>query len=148
MLIALCGYMGCGKSTVGKLLAEKIGYDFLDTDLYIEENQGKSIPEIFANIGEDGFRKIETQAINNTLELKNTVISLGGGAVLKNENKQLLKNAFVIFLNSSFEDCYTRICNSTRPIVKAKTKEQLQEHFCKDYHIIGRLQMLKLMKIN
>lgn len=129
MLIALCGYMGSGKSTIGKLLAKATGYDFLDIDEYIEKKQKRTIKEIFAQDGEEYFRKIETDTLKEVMQLNNAIISLGGGTILKEQNKQLLKRACVVFLQSDFEVCYKRICNSERPIVQRNTKEQLEEHF-------------------
>lgn len=81
MTIFLCGFMGCGKTTVGEILAKKLGLPLIDTDAYIVEQEGKSIPDIFAQDGEPYFRKKEAEAIR-TLCTQNAVISCGGGAML------------------------------------------------------------------
>lgn len=78
MTIFLCGFMGCGKTTVGEILAKKLGLPLIDTDAYIVEQEGKSIPDIFAQDGEPYFRKKEAEAIR-TLCTQNAVISCGGG---------------------------------------------------------------------
>ena len=76
--IILIGYMGSGKTTLGKKLAKKLGFEFLDTDDFIEDSTNKSIPEIFNELGEDGFRKLEYDVLN-ALDVNNCVISVGGG---------------------------------------------------------------------
>ena len=81
MTIFLCGFMGCGKTTVGEILAKQLGLPLIDTDAYIVEQEGRSIPEIFAQEGEPYFRKVEAQAIR-TLCTKNAVIACGGGEVI------------------------------------------------------------------
>ena len=75
--IVLSGFMGCGKTTVGEILAKQLGLPLIDTDAYIVEQEGRSIPEIFAQEGEPYFRKVEAQAIR-TLCTKNAVIACGG----------------------------------------------------------------------
>ena len=90
MVIALCGYMGSGKSTLGKMLAKKLAFDFVDLDGYIEEKENMSIPQIFANYGEAYFRQCEYSALASFLNANNTVLSLGGGVQIADENKKLL----------------------------------------------------------
>ena len=82
MTIFLCGFMGCGKTTVGEILAKQLGLPLIDTDAYIVEQEGRSIPEIFAQEGEPYFRKVEAQAIR-TLCTKNAVIACGGICLLQ-----------------------------------------------------------------
>lgn len=131
MIITLCGYMGAGKTTIGKKLAKKLNYDFLDLDEYLEKKYAKKIIDIFAELGEEYFRKIETAELKELVKKDKIVLSLGGGAVLKDENKTILKSTFVVYLQANFDDCYERIKNSDRPIVKSKSKEQLKLHFDK-----------------
>lgn len=125
MVIALCGYMGCGKSSLGKILAQNLSFEFCDVDDYIEQTQKLTIPQIFACYGEEYFRHLEYLAICELVKEDNTVISLGGGLPIADKNKQVLKNAFVVYIDATFEDCYKRIEKTDRPIVKQKTKEQL-----------------------
>lgn len=89
--IVLIGLPACGKSTIGKILAEELGYDFIDTDLLIEKISKTSIPDIFEKQGEDAFRNIETNTINTLLYESNNVIAIGGGAYERSENRDLLR---------------------------------------------------------
>ena len=129
MVIALCGYMGSGKSTLGKLLAKRLAFDFVDLDEYIEDKENLSIPQIFANSGEEYFRECESKALGNFVKADKTILSLGGGVPISVKNKELLKNMFVVYIDSPFEDCYNRIATTDRPIVKQKTKAELNEHY-------------------
>lgn len=129
MVIALCGYMGCGKSTLGKILANKLGIDFCDTDEYIEKKQNQSIPQIFEKSGESFFRQLESEALCELIKKDNILLSLGGGLPIAEQNKEILKKAYVIYLDVPFEECYSRIAQSDRPIVKSKSKDGLREHF-------------------
>ena len=90
MLIYLIGYMGAGKTTYGKRLARDINYNFIDLDQKIEAEQGKTISEIFAEKGEDGFRQIEREAMIQTFGLENTIVATGGGTPCFFDNMQLL----------------------------------------------------------
>lgn len=130
MTIFLCGFMGCGKTTVGELLAKKLGLPLIDTDAYIVQQEGKSISEIFAQDGEPYFREKEAAAIRALCQ-KQAVISCGGGAMLNPENAAFArKNGIVVLLDESFACCYNRIKNDkNRPIVQRSTKEELQALF-------------------
>ena len=97
--ITLIGMPGCGKTTIGKLLSKKLNYQFIDIDSYIEEKQGKTIDEIFKN-GEEYFRNIETEACRELGEIKNSIISSGGGVVKRYINIEYLKReSIVIFID-------------------------------------------------
>ncbi len=128
--VYLCGFMGCGKSTVGKLLAKKLGTECLDLDDYIEKSEAMSIPDIFEQKGEAYFRAAETQALKD-LAGECKVIATGGGALLSEENGALAKNAgLAVFIDTDFETCYARIKDDPhRPIAYNSTKEQLRERF-------------------
>ena len=96
--IVLIGMPGCGKSTLGRCLAERLGRDFIDADPEIEKDAGKTIPELFA-ISEDCFRRQETLTTKRLATLQNKVLAMGGGVVLRQENISSLKeNGLVIFL--------------------------------------------------
>jgi shikimate kinase len=84
--IYLMGFMGCGKSKVGKIIAQKLGWPFLDTDTCIVKDAGLTIPEIFEQMGESHFRELEKKCIEKITHLNGHVISLGGGAILDPEN--------------------------------------------------------------
>ena len=97
--IVLIGMPGCGKSTVGKLLCEKLGREVLDTDSEIVKADGRTIPEIFSVEGEDFFRQLETQAVKNVGKQLGKIVATGGGSVMKKENRDALKqNGTVIYL--------------------------------------------------
>ena len=130
MTIFLCGFMGCGKTTVGEILAKKLGLPLIDTDAYIVEQEGKSIPDIFAQDGEPYFRKKEAEA---TLCTQNAVISCGGGAMLNPDSADYArKNGAVVLLDESFDTCYGRIQGDTnRPIVQRSTRDELHQLFDK-----------------
>lgn len=125
--IILIGFMGSGKTTVGKALSEKLNWKFLDTDSYIEEKTQKKISQIFKEDGEKIFRAEEKKVVKKILKLKNYVISTGGGMPANEENLQNLKNSgLVIWLKASAEDIYKRIKNDfSRPLLpKNKNKAQ------------------------
>lgn len=135
MTIFLCGFMGCGKSTIGQKLAQKLDCHFIDMDTYIEEQTGMSIPEIFEIYGEAYFRDTETQAVRD-LANQDGVIACGGGAMLRESNAQIAKQSgCVILLDVPFRTCYFRIADSDRPIVKRSTRQQLQKLYDDRYVI-------------
>ncbi len=118
-LIALIGFMGSGKSTVGKILATKLGYKFVDLDNLIEEKTGKTIPEIFKTEGEKRFREYESEILWSLCEEKNTVISAGGGAPITEKNRAFFsEKAFTIFLYVTMEEVLKRTRNdNNRPLL-------------------------------
>ena len=89
MNILLIGFMGSGKSTIGRKLAKLLEYSFVDTDSEIEEDQGCSVDEIFKYGGEECFRKIETRLLEKLLNVENFVIATGGGIVIREQNQRL-----------------------------------------------------------
>jgi shikimate kinase len=119
--IILTGMMGAGKSTIAKILAEKLNIKSIDIDSLIEQNEGEKISEIFSNKGEKYFREIEKDTIENifTSEVENLVISLGGGAFENKETREiLLKKANVIYLQTSPKIIFERIkSNTERPLL-------------------------------
>jgi shikimate kinase len=94
--VALIGFMGTGKTAVGKALAQKLGKEFIELDALIEKRAGKSIPEIFRQDGEIKFRELEIEAAKNTAGRKNAVIACGGGIVLNTINVDRLRQECVI----------------------------------------------------
>ena len=102
--VVLVGPMGAGKSTIGRMLAKELGYRFLDSDRIIEERCGANIPWIFDVEGEDGFRQRETAMLDELSNEMGTVVATGGGAVMRAENRGLLKkNSGVIYLKTSID---------------------------------------------
>lgn len=127
--VYLCGFMGCGKSHVGKKLAARLNMEFADLDAYIVEREGRSIPQIFAEDGEPHFRELEAKYIG---ELNGGCVVATGGGALINENTAAFanENGVTVFLDAPFEVCYERIKGDTnRPLVVNNTKEQLLELF-------------------
>lgn len=124
----LCGFMGCGKTTIGQLLAKKLSVPFYDLDAYIVKKEGRSIPEIFAADGEPYFRRIEAASIGE-ISQNGGVIATGGGAILNPNTASLAKaRGRVIFLDAPFKVCYARIAgDKNRPLVMNNTKQQLEE---------------------
>ena len=113
--IVLIGYRGTGKSSIGRHMASTLGFDHVDVDTLIEENEGRSIPEIFADEGEDGFRSIETRIISRLPDTPG-VISTGGGAILRSENiRELRRKSQVILLTSTEEMIIRRTAGTSRP---------------------------------
>lgn len=109
-LIFLTGFMASGKSTVGPILANTIGWGFYDLDKLIEVEKSLSIREIFEVYGEYYFRKFETEVLKKVCSLNEYIIALGGGTVASKENLELIKNAgFLVYLESSPEEAYKRL---------------------------------------
>lgn len=116
--------MGCGKTTVGKNLARLCEFTFLDTDELIEEQQGRSISEIFASDGEAAFRDMETEVLEEMLAQKKEglILSTGGGMALREENRALLKQlGEVFYLKAEPETIYERVKGDTkRPLLQCE----------------------------
>ncbi len=109
--IVLTGFMGAGKTTVGRLLAESLGWAFLDLDRHLEARAGHSVAELFATRGEAHFRRLESSALANALSHTQTVIALGGGTPEQLTNRLLLEQTpgtVVIFLEAPFETLFDR----------------------------------------
>ncbi len=130
--VILIGPMGSGKTTVGKQLAKRLRMDFVDSDHMIEERCGVSISTIFDIEGEEGFRKRETKMLKELCERTGTVLATGGGAIVSQENRRLLRKGYVVYLRTSIETQLARTQkNQNRPLlenVDAETKlKQLME---------------------
>ena len=132
--IALIGFMGTGKSAVGRALARRLARRFIELDSLIEQNAGKSIPEIFQNDGEIGFRELEIQAVKGIAGEENVVIACGGGIVLNTINIDRLKaGGVIIYLTASPNIILKRTSRdrSVRPLLNvsdpaARIKELLK----------------------
>lgn len=129
--IVLVGMPGCGKSTVGKILSEKLGLEFIDTDELITQKTGKTPSEIISERGESEFRDIESEVIREVAVLQSKVISTGGGAVLRKVNVELLKeNGRVYFIDRPLEEL---VPTSNRPL--SADRQALEKRFKERYHI-------------
>lgn len=127
--IVLIGMMGSGKTTIGKLLGEKLTLRSIDIDVIIEQNEKRTVSEIFQNEGEKYFRNIERETIKKNFTNKDLIISLGGGAFEDQLTQELLlKNSTVIYLKTSPNVILKRIKNNTnRPLLKNQmTVEKIQ----------------------
>ena len=118
--IFLIGPMGAGKTTMGRQLSRKLNMDFFDSDRVIEEHTGADIPLIFELEGEEGFRKREQDAIDALTQKSNIVLATGGGAILKPENREHLKNrGVVIYLHSDISHLLERTKHDkNRPLLQ------------------------------
>lgn len=128
-LIFICGFMGCGKTTQGKKLAKEMGYYFIDLDEYIANKFDKNITDLFKEIGEDEFRKVETTALNECINdnLK-ALIATGGGTPCFNKNMDLMiDNGKVVYLKMSALELFARLFNAKgdRPLIKDKEDEDM-----------------------
>jgi shikimate kinase len=127
--VYIIGYMTVGKSTVGKKIANKLGFDFVDLDLIIEEELKFSIREIFEKKGEAFFRATESKTLIETKKYNNTVISCGGGTPCFNNNIDwMLKNGIVVYLHLPIAILLSRLWRhkANRPLISNMTKEQME----------------------
>lgn len=117
--VTFCGMMGSGKTAVGRKLANEIGFNFIDTDKIIEEKSGKSIGTIFEEKGEKYFRDLERDIICKILKKEKHVISLGGGSIIDNTIRKIIKkNSFNIYLNVKIDILCKRLSKSkNRPLI-------------------------------
>ncbi len=123
--IALIGFMGTGKTAVGKTLAERLDKKFIELDSLIEQKAGKTIPEIFSQDGEAAFRELEIEVTREVAERKNTVIACGGGVVLNEINiERLRKECIIVYLTASPKVILKRTSSdeNKRPLLKKPDK--------------------------
>ena len=127
--IVLVGYMGSGKTSVGKEIAKMRGMSFIDLDDYIEKKEGRSIREIFEFESEEYFRNLETKTIKSLFKLSNTVISTGGGSVLRKENRDnLRKLGEIVYLKADVDTLVDRLKgDESRPLLQAESEEELRK---------------------
>lgn len=124
--------MGAGKTTIGKILSQKLNYNFVDLDLDIEKEQVISISEMFEKHGEKYFRDVETESLRKISEKSNQIISTGGGIVIKDENWEIMRNSGVsVYLKASIETLFNRVKHkSTRPLLNVENPfEKAKELF-------------------
>ena len=126
--IILIGYMGAGKTTIGKALSKELGITFYDLDWYIESRMRKTVSEIFAERGEEGFRKIEYNMLHEVAEFEDVIISCGGGTPCFFDNMDYLnQQGQVVYLKAEPEVLYKHLQMGKveRPLLKGKSKEDL-----------------------
>jgi len=119
--VMLVGFMGSGKSATGQMLSQILNLNFIDTDIELEKESGMTIPEFFLQKGEPAFRDFETRVLQKFSKTPLSVISCGGGIVLSELNRKILKeNAFVIWLKCPVEICHERCRGGNRPLLRTK----------------------------
>lgn len=120
----LIGMMGVGKTTVGRLLAQELGYGFIDTDDVIVKAAGKSINDIFTDEGETGFRQLESDVLAQVCAYTKLTIATGGGIVLRQENWSYLHHGLIVWLDCSVETIFNRLLeDTTRPLLQDSNPE-------------------------
>lgn len=130
--VYLVGFMGSGKSAIGKRLGTLLNLPFYDMDTEIADRTGMTIPQIFETYGEEGFRDMETEFLQNFQD-EYCIIATGGGVGMREENRRIMRSTgLVFFLNSTFRDIWRRIStDSNRPIVQRSTRAELEKLFNK-----------------
>ncbi len=126
--IILIGYMGAGKTTIGKVLAREMGMDFYDLDNYIEDRFHQKIPDIFAEKGEEGFREIEQKMLHEVAEFENIILSCGGGTPCFFDNMDYMNSrGETIFLDTPPQVLkeHLQMGKTVRPLIQGKTEEEL-----------------------
>lgn len=127
--ILIIGYMGAGKTTLGKVLAKDLGLPFYDLDWYIESRMMKTVPQLFAERGEEGFRKVEHNMLHEVAEFEDVVISCGGGTPCFYDNMEYMNaQGDTVYLKASPEVLYAHLQTGKveRPLLKNKTREEMQ----------------------
>ena len=135
--IILLGYMGCGKSTIAKLLATNVGLPYLDLDEIIEKRENATIKNLFSEKGELYFRKVEHEILSDLMKNQDGfILSLGGGTPCYANNHELLKgeNKDAIYLSASIDTLYDRLKNENqnRPLIANKSEEEMKEFIAKN----------------
>lgn len=127
--IFLVGYMGAGKTTIGKVLSKLIGLTFIDLDYYIEGRFRKTVAQLFAERGEEGFRSIERNMLHEVAEFEDVLVSTGGGTPCFFDNMEFMnQQGTTIYLQVSVDELASRLelCKHTRPVLKNRTGDELK----------------------
>lgn len=128
--IFLIGYMGCGKSTMGRAVSRITGFPFIDLDNYIESRYHRTVREIFAEKGEDGFREIERNMLHEVADFENVIIACGGGTPCFFDNMEYMNaHGTTVFLDTSIDKLHSRLMRGRhkRPLIAQKNDEELRE---------------------
>ena len=131
--LVLVGFMGSGKSSVGRILSSLTGFALVDTDTLVAREAGQSIPVIFKEHGEEHFRALETKVLQGLVGRIGLIVSTGGGVVVAEENRKLLPQIGpVVWLDASPEQLYQRVKHSNRPLLQtADPRRTLEELYAK-----------------
>jgi shikimate kinase len=134
--IFLIGYMGSGKTTLGRALAKEMKFDFIDLDIYIETRYCRSVRDIFAERGEDGFREIERNMLHEIADFENVIVACGGGTPCHFDNMDvMLSHGTTVFLSVPIPRLVQRLClpgsRMKRPLVADKTDSEMAEYISK-----------------
>ncbi|MDH4069540.1 MAG: shikimate kinase [Ignavibacteria bacterium] len=123
--VYLTGFMGSGKSTIGPILANSIGWSFVDVDSAVEESAGRSVQEIFEGEGEAAFRMLERKVIDATEQMTRTVIALGGGTIASEQNfRQVARAGILVYLQVDRDDLTKRLRNkANRPLLATSVRD-------------------------
>ncbi|WP_263368369.1 shikimate kinase [Edaphobacter bradus] len=145
--LVLTGFMGAGKSTIGRLLASRLGWNFLDVDTHLERRAGATIPELFERHGEARFRRLESTALASALSATYTVLALGGGAPESLTNRLLIEQTpgtFTIFLDAPFPTLFDRcmLQDIARPVLQDPAAAELR--FAHRHPLYARLAQLTI----
>lgn len=145
--LVLTGFMGAGKSTVGRLLAARTGFTFLDLDTHLERRAGATIPQLFERHGEARFRRLESIALASALAASNTILALGGGTPEELTNRLLLEQTpgtFTIFLDAPFPTLFDRcmLQDIARPVLQDPAAAELR--FARRRPLYARLAQLTI----
>lgn len=127
--IFLVGYMGAGKTTIGKVLSKLIGLTFIDLDYYIEGRFRKTVAQLFAERGEEGFRSIERNMLHEVAEFEDVLVSTGGGTPCFFDNMEFMnQQGTTVYLQVSVDELASRleVCKHTRPVLKNRTGDELK----------------------
>lgn len=148
--IFLIGYRATGKTTVGREISKIIGWNFVDIDSEIERITSKKISDIFKNDGEDKFREIESEVLKTLSTLDNTVFSTGGGIVLLEKNREIIKEGFVILLEASIQTIMKRMMNdnSRPPLTNLTLEEEIQKTLSQRQPIYNQMYHVKIVNEN
>lgn len=131
--LILIGMPGCGKSTIGRKLAKRLDLEFIDLDLMIEKTYGKKISDIFKEIGEKGFRQLESKALSESVKTEDRVIATGGGIVIVDGNLSIAENGITVFVDRPLECISSDIKTGNRPLLAGSGAEKLKKLYNERY---------------
>ncbi len=125
-VVVLIGSPGAGKSTVGRRVADRLGVDFSDTDHLVEASTGMSVSDIFVDLGEEEFRRLEAAAVADAVVTSEGVVALGGGAVMRSQTREALAGQRVVWLRVTLTDAANRVgLNTARPLLLGNVRTTL-----------------------